>query len=930
MTQESLFSDNDPELLMAKVAEDFLRRIEQGENPSVAEYVERYPAIDEVLHQVLPVLTMIGSYRDMWPLAFHGEDTDMPPERILGDFKILREIGRGGMGVVYQAREISLGRCVALKVLPFVGLLDPRQLKRFKMEAQVAAQLHHTHIVPVFSVGCERGVHYYAMQYVEGHSLATIIRQLKSGLSKATYKTDKSQPSSLIRHLTRTGSTQNLDYILAVTRIGIQAAEALQHAHDQSVIHRDIKPSNLLLDVDGHLWITDFGLARCQSGSTATLTLPGDILGTLCYMSPEQAAGKESVLDERTDIYSLGATLYELLTLETILVGNKRQELLRQIESETPRSLRRLNPAVPVDLETIILKTLAKPPQDRYATCRDLAEDLQCFIEHRPIKARRPTWAERFAKWSRRHRSLVTAMSVVLLVAVVALCVSTVLIWLEEQRTEVALMQAQKHYNQARDAIDEITRIVERELANPAAVRQTRRELLLKVQSFYRSLLETNSQNSLVMLETARAYQRIGNIHLRLGQNDQAENCFRSALDTCSRLSRFDPHDPQPQLLLADCTAALAGMLQELGRVTEGLETQEQAVQIEERISDLWPENPDYLARIAEAYRRWGNLLHQSGQYQQGVKVRIRALEYWKTLLEQYPKNCTYHEKVAGSQAELADLMWNCSQRDQALDQAEQAVAHFEHMAVEFPDQLDCQKGHVLARMTLATILGRIERFQEADEQLAMATDFQQRLMSLPENHDWFMAWSLRSMGSYQEYRGRIDEAIALYQRSCQLKAKYIQLQLYSADLRRSLAYDYCGLGHLQCRQGRFEMAEQVLNQGKALCEQLIIEVPDYFENQIILARILIRLGKLRLHQGRFAEAVELVRQARRLQDEILRSRPNAARWSWRFGWNWSNSTLAHQYTLIAEVLTSCGCFQEKEEVLNTAIQLDPESVKSY
>jgi tetratricopeptide (TPR) repeat protein len=225
-------------------------------------------------------------------------------------------------------------------------------------------------------------------------------------------------------------------------------------------------------------------------------------------------------------------------------------------------------------------------------------------------------------------------------------------------------------------------------------------------------------------------------------------------------------------------------------------------------------------------------------------------------------------------------------------------------------------------------MLWKKKRSREADEQLAMATVLQERLMALPVKHNAFMAWNFRSMGSYQESRGRIDEAIALYQRGCQLKTQEIVLQPYNDNVRRSLAYDYSGLGHLQCQQGRYEMAEQVLQQGKDLCEQLIIKVPDHLDNQAILARILIRLGKLRLHQGRSSEAVDLVRQARHLQDKILRTRPDAPRWGWRFGWCWSNSILANQYALIAEVLTSCGLFQETAEVLHAAAQLDPERAK--
>jgi tRNA A-37 threonylcarbamoyl transferase component Bud32 len=447
------------------------------------------------------------------------------------------------MGVVYEAQELSLGRRVALKLLPFVAVLDPNQLKRFKMEAQIAACLHHANIVPVYSVGCERGVYYYAMQYIEGHSLASVIQELHHHADAKRHADDK-QRSPLKTSLSKCAgslltvrSTQSSEFVRSVTNVGIQAAEALQHAHDAGVVHRDIKPSNLLLDVRGHLWITDFGLAQYRTNTATALTMPGDVLGTIRYMSPEQVAGNASIVDHRTDIYALGATLFELLALEPVFTDRERHRLLRSIEIDEPRSLRLLNPAVPIDLETIVLKAMAKDPTSRYTSSQALADDLQRFLEHRTIEARRPALGERLAKWSRRHRTLVNAAAVVLFVAVVALLVSTVLIWQEKARTEAALRQvdaerqrAQAHYEKAREAVDEITRIIEEQLTGPAMVNETRRDLLQKAQQFYQSLLETNSRDPNVMIETCHAYRRIGSIHVRLGQYDQAETAFSSAI----------------------------------------------------------------------------------------------------------------------------------------------------------------------------------------------------------------------------------------------------------------------------------------------------------------------------------------------------------------------------------------------------------------
>ena len=294
----------------------------------------------------------------------------------------MREIGRGGMGVVYEAIQVSLGRQVALKILPMGPGADARQLARFQIEAQVAAALHHPHIVPIFAVGCDQGVHYYAMQLIEGRCLAAMLAEQR--------KPD--EPGSSGRAGSNAQSPDRLSPVAAAD-LAIQAAEALEHAHALGVLHRDIKPANLLVDADGHLWVTDFGLARLQG--TGDLTNSGDLLGTLRYMSPEQAAGGR-ILDARTDVYSLGATLYELLTGRRAFDGNDRQELLRKITCDEPVPPRKLDPNIPRDLETIVGKAMAKEPERRYATAQELADDLRRFREDRPILARRPTVAGRW------------------------------------------------------------------------------------------------------------------------------------------------------------------------------------------------------------------------------------------------------------------------------------------------------------------------------------------------------------------------------------------------------------------------------------------------------------------------------------------------------------------------------------------------------
>jgi tetratricopeptide (TPR) repeat protein/tRNA A-37 threonylcarbamoyl transferase component Bud32 len=290
-------------------------------------------------------------------------------------------------------------------------MLDSRQLQRFNIEAQAAALLHHTNIVPIYAVGCERGVHFYAMQFIDGRTLAQLISERRTIEQPSSNGVPSDAPTvtttARSATFTPTPSSRTREFVRWAVMLGVQAAEALDHAHVHGVIHRDIKPANFLLDASGRLWVTDFGLARLQDDNGLTMT--GDLLGTLRYMSPEQALAKRGYLDHRTDIYSLGATLYELVTLQPAIEGEDRQEILRKLANDEPIAPRRLSPAIPRELETILLKAMSKEPQSRYATAQELADDLRRFLEHRPVVARRPSPLGRAAKWARRHRAAVAS-----------------------------------------------------------------------------------------------------------------------------------------------------------------------------------------------------------------------------------------------------------------------------------------------------------------------------------------------------------------------------------------------------------------------------------------------------------------------------------------------------------------------------------------
>ncbi len=383
MTEALVHVSSDDNL--ADIVEKLSQQLLAGNSEAIEAILAEHPKEADRLRALLPtlrVLVEIGSSpvgqndSNATVAGTHSPESLHP--QILGDFRILQEIGRGGMGVVFEAEQVSLRRRVALKVLPTASMLDPRSMQRFRNEAQAAASLHHSNIVPIYGVGCERGVHYYAMQFIDGPTIAEVIANLRisSELALSPHvklqshtsdtnsrvqidsKEKQATETDVMAALSTDKSSSSGSWFRRLAEHMAQVADALHHAHELGVTHRDIKPANLMLDRLGRIWVTDFGLARVEGADNLTMT--GDLVGALRYMSPEQALAKRLGDDHRSDIYSLGITLYELLALKPALAGAGRQELLQQLASEEPKSLRKQSPSIPRDLETIVIKATQK------------------------------------------------------------------------------------------------------------------------------------------------------------------------------------------------------------------------------------------------------------------------------------------------------------------------------------------------------------------------------------------------------------------------------------------------------------------------------------------------------------------------------------------------------------------------------------------
>ncbi|MEQ1903894.1 MAG: protein kinase [Pirellulaceae bacterium] len=471
--------------LLGELLDELNSRHRRGEDPRLDEVCHAHPQFADQLRELFSTLCVIEKHRPSKPsqpepaasTISHDKDT------FIGGYKILREVARGGMGVVYEAIQLSLGRHVALKIISSHLIGNELAIERFRREARLASQLHHSNIVPVFDVGSENNICFYAMQYIPGQSLDNVIDELRilpersprkyspiattalenpNGATAVFQSQEVNTPMvEVLRQPLQSADTtkatpKNIfspEFFRNTGRIGVQIADALAYAHGKGILHRDIKPSNILVDANGNAWVTDFGLAKIDETSTlpnqAALTEAGDIVGTLRYLAPERLRGQH---DQRCDIYSLAATLYEMLALRPIFESVDRVHLMDLLKNTEPVSLRALNPMIPRDLETIVLKGLSKQRENRYQTAQSMADDLRLFLLDRPIQARRTSFVEKGIRWCLRNRITAT-LAAVLLLSLTALTVGFLINRaVQRQRDEAIVLyqQTDKARNEAK------------------------------------------------------------------------------------------------------------------------------------------------------------------------------------------------------------------------------------------------------------------------------------------------------------------------------------------------------------------------------------------------------------------------------------------------------------------------------------------------
>jgi eukaryotic-like serine/threonine-protein kinase len=753
-----------------------------------------------------------------------SKEKEKTPLGSFGNYELIDEIGRGGMGVVYRAKQRGLGREVAVKVLRSLDS-KPNERARFQREAESIASLQHRYIVQVFETGEHLDMAYLAMEYVPGGSLEQTIRKKKWS---------NHEIASLVKML----------------------ADAMHYAHQKGIIHRDLKPANILLTNDGEPKIADFGLAKRTDESTNFKTNTGTLLGTPCYMSPEQASGQTDLIGATTDVYAIGVILYELLTRRLPFEGESSVDTLQMIVQRDAVLPSKLVRHVSRDLETICLKCLSKTPSSRYSTAALLSEDLERFLDHRPVLARRISWTEKAVQRIRRHPQVAA-----LLLALSVVCLGGVGLFLwQQRRVELLHQQATRR---AWSESQQRSRAVEAEAAYETSLRKARElvgqwtQLGLKLDNepgmddvrrkafedavaYYEEFLARNTSDPAIKLEASQASMRAAIIHTELGLWSKAEAGLKRTDIWYSEL----PNDSKVQWLRTDCLIQLGHAQRRLERWQESETTYLSAIQLLDELLKQSPTNTDYLLRLANAQVNMAVVYRAQQRWEDALSIYIEAFTngltattiragIQKTIPSQDPSSkelpLQFAEKVKLSQAVRETLIQQDSNKLKAIA----SQNYLTEMALCLDD------------------LGLLLRQQYLNEsaELCIRESIELRKLSFdqaPQNRrvEQYLARSQTHLGALLTESGRYDEAHEMLSEADRRLSRMCKDFPNRHDYRSECAQNLVSLAKCQHAQGNFQEAANSSKRSIAIQEQLVASMPDIEYLKTGLTSGLIMLGQ--------------------------------------------------------------------------------------
>ncbi len=708
------------------------------------------------------------------------------------------------MGVVYRARQKSLNRLVALKMLRAYDLDTAADVQRFRHEAEIVAELSHPHIVPIHEVGQHAGRHYFTIKLMEGGSLAHRIADYR--LPILDWKTGKDEHGNVWT------AAQIAKRQSQIANLMVSIARAVHHAHQRGILHRDLKPSNILLDADGRPHVTDFGLAK-RVAVDNSLSQPGDKVGTPRYLAPEQAAGQRQAITTATDVYGLGTILYVLLTGQPPFGKETDLDILEQIRHREPERPSKINPRVDRDLETICLKCLEKEPQRRYGSAEGLAEDLERWVKGEAIEARAVSRMERMSRWCRRKPGM-AGLAATLLLVLVAGCAGVVWQWARAESAysaeAIQRQRAQRNFSKARQAVEDMyTQAAEKWLAYEPRMEPVRRAFLLKALKFYEELTKEDSADPVVQVDTAMAYKRMGDIHRLLGEFGEAEQAYRRALAIFEALATEFPKAPDYPRALASTLTNLGLLLKDSGRVKEAENAYGKALELYERLADDFTD-PLYRHEQAKAYHNLAVLLAERDRSSEAQPAYRRAISLHEKLADDFPANPEYRQDLAKHYSALGNLLVELNRSKEAIEAYQQAITLQEKL-ISHPLPLPAyQQELAMSYSNLGSVLAVMGQLEEAEKSFRRAAETCENLASkFPTVPDYQsdLGRALGNWGHVLHDQGKLTLARSLMERAIGHLLAALQVNPKHVSYRKELGNVHFLLGKLLVGLGDYENA---------------------------------------------------------------------------------------------------------------------------
>jgi len=764
----------------------------------------------------------LGGGLDAATREFHKTALAAAPKAVatgqtFGQYELLEPIAKGGMGIVYKARQKTLNRIVAIKMILAGQFADQSDIDRFYAEAEAAAALSHPNIVAIHEIGEINGQHFFSMDFIEGKSLSGLIQENPVPPRRAA----------------------------ELTKI---ITETMEFAHEKGVVHRDLKPANVLLDKRQRPLITDFGLAK-QVSNTSQLTMAGSIVGTPSYMPPEQAAGRIEDVGSWSDLYSIGAILYELLTGRPPFRAATPFETIRQVLETEPPSPRLLNPNVPKDLETICLKCLQKERFRRYGSCQELSEELGRYLRGEPIHARPISQVARF--WRLCKRNPLTSSAIAF--AVVALIASSIFTTAAYFRATAALAKEEISFREANQAVDEfLTSVGESKLAKLPGGQPIQKELLDKALVYNERFLEQRANDPRVANEAARSHFRVGKILTTLGQYDNALNPLTKAKEMQERLLTQKPRDEERLKALGDTLTQLGQIWTRKQDYKAASGDFDEAVQIRDRLVSKFPENAEYQRGLANAHMNAGMLAFNMAQIQADDKVFDALIasardhfQKMQDIRQQLLARNDLAEKLQQNvKRDFAKGEYNLGHLTRDGDQLNEAIKHYQAAASALEevlevDPIDLENQSLLAtcRRLVGDLLKKTGHVAEGRQSYERAL---QRLATLvlqnpdvPE-YQSLQAGLLLNLFLLEKEHGEAEAARAALEsarKKCEaLTKKYPSVAVYQRDLAislRELAIEKDAVKETEAKQ---DLEEAI---------RILTDLADAHPNQSEYARLL-------------------------------------------------------------------------------------------